>query len=342
MPEGSCAVVSCFAVPTPPASYGGAELVAYLSAKYLSRYYDVTLIAAKGSEAPKGCDLVETVEPTFTAQAELAAWHQYKDMLNDFDILIDHTHQFYAYRAKLENPQLKVLKIVHDYLPWSAAPPRKSYDIIAGVSKFHAGVFREQWGVDAIHLYNGIEIERYKFRKDKEDFILFLNRLHPGKGAHIFVGLCEKLGVRGLLVGDDDVMHGIDPDYRDYVMLRCQKVGVEYLGRVDEDTKLELLSRAKAVVAPLCEPYKEVFGLYIIESLSSGTPVFVTDQGSPAELLGGLGLTSCGYVAKNVKELENTLKQFLDGKMEFDPKNCRKRAEYFGINRYEDYLHLKL
>ena len=334
------AVISCSALPTPPPSYGGAEIEAYLTAKYLAKHYDVTLIGAIGSKAD-GYELIETVEPSFHGGAEIEAYEMYKDILKEFDLIVDHTHFFPAYKAKLENPDLKVIKVVHDYIPWSRPPPRDSYDVIAGVSQWHARFLSNVYKTEFDHIYNGIEVDRYKYSHDKYGFLLFLNRLSPGKGAHVFVDICNRVGVTGILCGDDNPSHGIDPNYRNMVLKKCvDSEYVEYKGLIPDNLKIELLSKAMAVVTPLVEPYRETFGLYILEAMASGTPVFVTDMGAPAELLGGIGLTECGYVARDVKELEEAVLKFINGEYEFNRKKMRQRASSFLDAMIEKYINL--
>jgi len=109
---------------------------------------------------------------------------------------------------------------------------------------------------------------------------------------------------------------------------------------IPDDVKIELLSEAKAVVAPLNGDYRETFGLYILEAMASGTPVFVTDMGAPAELLGGIGLTKYGYVSSDITNLEKAISNFVNGVYDFNSKSLRKRASEFINMMMEKYLKL--
>ncbi len=42
-------------------------------------------------------------------------------------------------------------------------------------------------------VYHGIEVEKYKFSKDKDDYLLFLGRIDSSKGTHIAVRVANKL-----------------------------------------------------------------------------------------------------------------------------------------------------
>ena len=314
--------------------------MAYLNVRYLAeKGYDVTLIASKYSQAPPGAQLIETIEPSFAPGIEYHAWRMYRNELREFTHIIDHSHFFEAYRAKLERPELRVLKVVHDYTPWRTAPPEGSYDELAGVSRFHAKHLREFYRVNATYLYHGFPVEEWPFKAKKEGYLLFLSRLSKGKGAHVFLDICKRLGVDGVIAGEDDVKRGINPDYRDYIMLEAQKAGLTYLGRVYPEEKWELLKNALALVIPL-QPriYKEVFGIAFIEAMGVGTPVLTIDAGAPKELI-KQGET--GWVAKDNAELEAKVRALVEGELSFDPHACRRWAmEKFGMGNYKKYLEL--
>ncbi len=326
------AVVSAAALPSPAPSYGGLESIAAYVAEALAEQHDVTMFAAKGSRANKAT-LVETVEPQFEPApgwpVEGAAWRMMELELPKFDWVIDMSHAFHAYRLKLAHPEVHVLKVVHDYYPCETPPPAGSYDLLAGVSRFHAKFLEGRWQTPVTHLYNGIPTDQLAYSSTKDDYLLFLSRLDPGKGAHVFLDLIEKTGAKGIIAGEDDLAHGIPQDYRRQILYRANQLGVRYLGTVTDARKKELLARAKAVVVPLDEPYREVFGIWMIEAMASGTPVFTTARGACEELVTRM----TGAVATNAEVLEGGLRLFLKGDFEFDPVTCRERARCFDISR---------
>ena len=50
--------------------------------------------------------------------------------------------------------------------------------------------------------------------------------------------------------------------------------GIEYLGEVSHDEKVDLLQNARATLFPIS--WEEPFGLVMIESMACGTPVIAT------------------------------------------------------------------
>ena len=324
------AVVSAAALPSPAPSYGGLESIAAYVAEALAEQHDVTMFAAKGSHATKA-RLVETVEPALEPSNDLpveeAAWKVMEPELPKFDWVVDMSHNFKAWKLKLIHPEVHVLKVVHDYLPWHYPPPQGSYDVLAGVSKFHARFLEARWQTPVTHLYNGIPTDQLLYSGTKDDYLLFLSRLDPGKGAHIFLDLIEKTGAKGIIAGEDAPQHGINYLYRREILHRAVQLGVPYLGTVTDGEKKQLLSRAKAVVVPLADPYREVFGIWIVEALASGTPVFTTALGACEELVTRM----TGGVATDPEVLLTGLRMFLKGEFEFDPRTCQQQAQKFDI-----------
>lgn len=324
------AVVSAAALPSPAPSYGGLESIAAYVAEALAEDHETTLYAAKGSRTTKA-SLFETVEPQFEPDVghpvELAAWETMREQLVHADVVVDMSHAFHAYRLKLEHPEVRVLKVVHDYYPWERAPPPGSYDILAGVSRFHGQFLQDRWGVPVRYLYNGIPTDQLSFSAMKKDELVFLSRVAQGKGALEFLDLVQIAGVPAILAGDDDPQHGADPAYRRAVIQKARGLGVDYRGTVSDEEKKDLLAHASAIVVPLAEPYREIFGIWIVEALASGTPVFTCDLGAPREIV----TPTTGGVGRTLPELTRRVLDFTEGKRKYDPGACRERARHFDI-----------
>ena len=231
-----------------------------------------------------------------------------------------------TYRTRSKRTQLTYSKVTTiEFLP---SPPWV-YDLTTSTGNFIAD------GVVVHNCHHGIDLSLHSFHPEKEDFLLYLNRVQDEKGALEFVALCKSTGMKGMLAGED--IHVPDPlGYPRRVMEACEGSGglVRYLGRIPHDYKLELLQKARCVVAPLKPPYQEIFGLFMLEAMASGTPVLVTDQGAPREIIVH-GVT--GAVARDLSCLEQNLAVAL----ECSPAACRKRAEEFSREKMAtEYLDL--
>ena len=198
------------------------------------------------------------------------------------------------------------------------------------VSRAHRDLLAETQHIKPFWAYNAIDHSLYRYEEDKDDYLLFLARISPEKGAMEFINTCKELNMKGVMAGDDRLI--ADPDYVEEVIYRCNQEGIDYRGEVDFRTKVDLLSRAKVLVAPLSSSYKEVFGLYFIEAMTSGTPVVATDRGSPKEIIG-----KGGVVVGSVEEIPIAVEEA----MGIPPIYCHNNAWEFNLIRMANqYLEI--
>jgi glycosyltransferase involved in cell wall biosynthesis len=164
-------------------------------------------------------------------------------------------------------------------------------------------------------VHNALPVDDYPFRADKDGFVLSLGRLDPSKGAHLAVDAARAAGRRLVLAGkctepperryfDEAVRPRLGPD-------------VEWLGEVDNATKLELLARASCLLFPL--QWEEPFGMVMIEAMACGTPVVALRRGAVPEVVAhGSG----GLVCDRADELPAAIEQVGS----IDPAACRRLA----------------
>jgi len=326
-------IISTSVFPVPPRAYGGLEKVVYDLAVALDELgHEVSVACPSGSRLPRGIEHLNTGEASLR-NPEAEAYERYKDSLGEFDVILDHTWSFPAWRSLAEEPKLRILKTLHGLRPWRHIPP---VDVkVLGVSKFHRDFIRAYYGMEADYAYNGLNLSEYELQLEKEDYLLYLARVERQKGALLFIKLCEKLRRRGILAGEDEFTD--DPGFPEEAMrICCESKWVEYRGRIDQAEKLELLSKASALVAPLLPPYQEVFGLYIVEANTCGTPVVATRNGATPELVKD-GLNGFLCEGLSVEELAEKVRRA----EKLDPSSCRRAAERFSRERMaERYAEL--
>jgi glycosyltransferase involved in cell wall biosynthesis len=145
-------------------------------------------------------------------------------------------------------------------------------------------------------VHNGIDVDAYPFRTNKEDFLLFLGRFAPEKGAHLAIDAARAAGHSILLAGKCN-----EQAEQAYFLAEISpRMGpdVWLFGEADAAAKQDLLSRARCLVFPTC--WKEPFGMVLIEALACGTPVVALDRGSVPEIVVN-GVT--GFVCGDAAEL---------------------------------------
>ena len=232
----------------PVRRYGGTERVVVALARGLAAQgHRVTLLAAPGTQL-REATVIEVPAETLTSPAtDLGSLAP-----RDADIL-------HAHFPLSRPPSLPCVWTVHGEMrPGTAVPP---YAIF--LSRNHA----RRHGTEAF-VYNGLEPTDFVYRSAKDDYDLFLGRLHRVKGYRWAMKGARRAGHRLLVVG------GWRPTFRP---------GVKFLGKVDQEQKVALLAGARCLWMPAL--WDEQFGLTTIEALFSGTPVLTTYRGSLPEIV---------------------------------------------------------
>jgi len=305
---------------TPPLFYGGLEEVAALRARYLlEQGHKVYLFAAQGSEGAYRARWPGSPVPEFVEEPTEADFLKHRDVLDDADFIID---DGWAAAVAQAYPQ-KSIKVWHGSqspLMYTIAGKVRQF----GVSKAHADLIARLTGDSGVgYIYNAVDINEYPLAREKEDYLLYMNRIDRDKGAHVFVRLCAELGVRCYMIGEDFLV--ADQNYVHWIMQRLPS-NVEYLGRVPDRVKLELLGHARALVAPLSPLYFEVFGLYSVESALMGTQLIAMRNGALPEI------APCAKFADTYEELFRLAAQALKEEPP-DPAQCRERALHWDYRR---------
>lgn len=127
-------------------------------------------------------------------------------------------------------------------------------------------------GVDLRQFADAVPLARWQ---DGRQNILFVGRLEPRKGLlHLLKAfrIVRKAGgdCRLLVVGSGP----LEREARRYVMTR-RLGGVEFLGRVSDQEKIQLYRTADVYVSPATG--RESFGIVLLEAMAAGTAIVCSD-----------------------------------------------------------------
>ena len=360
------ALISAVAIRTPPLAYGGLEKCVYDFAAGLEDLgHDVTLIAAKGSKAPRGVRLVETVESwdSLTEERKQAyskadgipreylgqkwvahtwngwraheeeAFQMYEAELKGVDVIGDHSWSKWSYTTKKD----EIIGTCHSMKPYNLPPPRE-FPLFVGVSRGHSHLLSQAWQRPVRTAWNPVNVDEFTVQKDKSDRALSFNRIMATKGIHHFVNVINELKVKGDVAGDDSTLVG-DQNYVNWIKESCKKSAyLSYFGLVDDKERKRLLMDAKVLVCLKDAGYEEVFGLQAVEALACGTPVVALHSwGFDDTIINGEN----GFLCDNMEQVKVTLGKIMKGEVKLDPEVCRKSAERFSRkNSSKDYERL--
>jgi glycosyltransferase involved in cell wall biosynthesis len=163
---------------------------------------------------------------------------------------------------------------------------------------------------------NAIDVEHMPFSLAKDDYLLFIGRMTPDKGAHTAIDIAHRLGRRLIMAGK--VNEGPEHDYFAAEVEPHLSDKIHFRGEVDHETKVRLYEHARCTLFPIQWP--EPFGLVMIEALACGTPVIALRQGSVPEVIEH-GRT--GFIVDTADEMAEAFAR-ID---EIDPAECRRAVE---------------
>ncbi|MBI3577410.1 glycosyltransferase family 4 protein [Candidatus Gottesmanbacteria bacterium] len=306
------ALLAPFEESVPPKKYGGTELVIYnLITEFVSRGHDVTLFGVGDSQVPCKVEALfphelRTIPPynTDLKSRETAKFHGISMMLSrlqtmDFDMVHNHAgwrlllfHQF------IHQPLVTTLHgpttFVHEKMAYVSDPNLNFVSISDN----------QRQGLPDLHyiatVYNGLDMDTFDYNEKPEDYFVFLARFSPQKGAKEAIDVAKKAGIQLKMACKIDVS---DQAYYNSVKDAIDGEQIQLLGEMDHVQKVTLLKNAKGMLAPI--QWEEPFGLFVVEAMACGTPVFGMRRGSFPELIED---EKNGFLADTVEEMAQQVK----------------------------------
>ena len=303
----------------PPFRYGGIELiVSLLTDELVRRGHEVTLFASGDSITKadlksvhnKALRLDQTIkEHSLYEQMMLSSLYQQADQ---FDII--HSHVGCAalpYSGFVKTPTVHTTHGIFTpdnekiFRQFSGQP----YTSISEAQR------EPRLGLNYIHtVYNGIDPEVYPFQETptQPPYLAFVGRLSPEKGPEGAIKIARATGLPLKMAGKVDV---VDQEYYNETLKPLiDSEQIQYLGEVSHEEKVQLLRNATVTLFPIT--WREPFGLVMIESMATGTPVVGMALGAVPEVIAH-GKT--GFVCHTLEEMSEAVPEA----MKLDRQTCR-------------------
>lgn len=317
-------------LPVPPKGYGGTEkIVSLLAEGLVASGHDVTLFATGDSETRaklvsyypaalgnSGFKKGDALEPLLQYE------HCYRQA-EQFDII--HSHGQYLSMFGARNLGTPVVFTWHGSFYAGEVPEEKRNALrmfadlpIISISN------NQRQGLPELNflatVYNSLDISEYPFVGNPTgDYLLWIGRMSPKKGALEAIWAANKLGMRLEMAAAIDP---IDAAYfESEVKPHVDGKHVIFHGEMGHKKVIELYGNARAVLYPIS--WHEPFGLVMIEAMASGTPVVTYDIGSAAEVVED-GVT--GFVVQPTAGIDALIHAV--GRVgQIDRAACRRRVE---------------
>jgi glycosyltransferase involved in cell wall biosynthesis len=292
--------------PVPPDRYGGIESIVCLLAEGLAAAgADVTLFASGDSTAD--VPLVSAHERAPSERIGQSFWELQHalpclERAREFDVIHDHSGLLGLTLFGLNGCPL--LHTVHGPL---TGEPGMMYERIcrllpsAGLVSLTLSQRKPLPALNWVaNVNNGLDVSCFPFDRRPEDFLLFLGRMSPDKGAHHAIAAARQAGLP-LKIAAKCREPGEIEYFNRFVEPHLDS-DIEYVGEVTHAERCELLRRASALLVPI--QWEEPFGLTMIEAMACGTPVVAFRRGSVSEILQH-GRT--GFIVDGLEEMVRAL-----------------------------------
>jgi glycosyltransferase involved in cell wall biosynthesis len=269
----------------PPDAYGGIEeVVANLTRVLVERGHRVTLIGAgeddtpatfhRTYEQPPSERLGEPVPEVLHAAAAA-------QLLADLDVDLVHDHSLAGPLTAAGRSEPTVVTMHGPVGGEMADYFRRLGETISlvAISDAQRELAPDMNWVATVH--NGIDVDSFPFQEHKEDWLLFVGRFSPDKGAHLAIDAARAAGRYIVLAGKAS-----EPNEKQYFEQEIRhRLGDDatYIGELDASAKRDLYAKAACLLFPIRWP--EPFGMVMIEAMACGTPVIAFPFGSVPEVI---------------------------------------------------------
>jgi glycosyltransferase involved in cell wall biosynthesis len=312
------AVLGSISWPTPPPGYGPWEQIAYNIADGMQRRgLDVTLFATGNSRFTGKIASVIPVgleEDRAQNDAVYSALHigSLFERAHEFD-LIHNNFDWKPLTYALATKAPPMVTTIHGF----SSPPILAAYYAGAARSFYCSISNSDRdpGLDYLATtYNGIDPAEWTFVDSPGEYLLFLGRFHPEKGAHLAIQIAKRAGIRLKMaaIPQDETY------FNELVAPHIDGDRVQFLGHVKGKERDALLGGALALVHMTTRP--ERFGLTMIEAMACGTPVLGAHMGSIPEIVVD-GAT--GFLCKDADEAVRRVNELTD----LSRRACRARVE---------------
>lgn len=158
--------------------------------------------------------------------------------------------------------------------------------------------------IGAIHY--GLPLATFRPTTSRPDsYLAWIGRIVDLKGPHHAIAVAKALDIPLILAGRADPHKPETTQYfEEQIKPHLDGKRVRYIGPVNLEQKLDLLSRARGFLNPI--EWEEPFGMVMIEAMAVGCPVISFARGAAPELIAH---GTSGFLVQNVEEMARLVPQ---------------------------------
>ncbi len=247
------------------------------------------------------------------------------------------THE---YIAELHyNPLVKAMlpRLIHKLRMWDKASVDRVDQFIAN-SRTVKQRIQKYYRHTSDVMYPPVDTHKFSVTPGPKEYFVTGGRLTAYKRFDLVVQVFNRLGWPLKI-------YGSGPKWWSDVQ-KTAKSNIEFLGRVDDETRGKLLAGAKAFIHPQLED----FGITPVESMAAGTPVIAYGVGGATESV-VQGKTGVFFYEQTWESLLDTMLNFEENAwdrqairthaLQFDVNVFKKNIKQYVEEKYKDFLEMQ-
>lgn len=195
-------------------------------------------------------------------------------------------------------------------------------ECVTAVSQFVADWAKNEFGLSEVTVIsNGVDCD--EFRPDmaatNENYVLFVGRLVETKHPELIIEIAKRrTDLKFAICGDGPLKDKLE---------RRSPPNVEFFGHLSETALIKEYSRASVTICPY---ENEGFGMVVIESMSSGTPVIGLDSGNLSTII-KTNRNGALCASLNLNEWLDTLEFVRTNLSLFEPRKNAKKYSWNNV-----------
>jgi glycosyltransferase involved in cell wall biosynthesis len=203
-------------------------------------------------------------------------------------------------------------------------------DLMLANSTYVRSRIRHIYGRDAEVVFPPVAVQELECVTDKDDYYVSASFLAPYKRADLVIQAFNAMPSRRLLV----VGEGQQSAY----LRSLAGPNVSIVGYLPREEYVRTVSRAKAMVFAGCED----FGIALAEAQACGTPLIAFNRGGATDIVRPFGSsddpTGVLFGRQTIESLMEAVLVFERAQSQITPEACRRNAERFSEDRFDDEL----
>jgi glycosyltransferase involved in cell wall biosynthesis len=233
----------------------------------------------------------------------------------------DLQHQYLKEAGLTHGLKSRIARIILHYMRIWDTRTSNGVDCFIANSNFIARRIWKCYRRKATVIYPPVNIDKFEFCADKEDYYMTASRMVPYKKMDLIVEAFTQMPDKKLIVV------GNGPDFEK--IKKNAGPNITFLGFAPDEVLKNTMQHAKAFVFAA----EEDFGITPVEAQACGTPVIAYGKGGSLETVKGYGVsekpTGIFFYQQKVSSLIEAVSKFESISNEISAYDCRKHAESF-------------